>query len=209
MTLARLAAASVAAVLLAACQSAAPIRFYTLLPPAAVTPPPAQDPAFRIAVGPVGIPAQVDTPKIVVREGNGRLIPVDGQRWIAPLANETRSALRAALTQRLGVPDSSDLGDAGSALPLYRVRVNLQRFESTLGRSARIDATWTIAGARDAARSATCDSRAEVAVGPGFEALAEGHQRALIRLADQIAAGLETLAAGKPALVCAAADPAP
>ncbi|MDP3293471.1 MAG: PqiC family protein [Nevskia sp.] len=200
-------AALIAATLLAACQSAAPIRFYTLLPAATRDAAPAQDPAFRIELGTVTIPSQVDTPKIVIRESAGRLTPVEGQRWIAPLADEARAALSAALTQKLGVPD---IGYASASeakgLPLYRIRVTLRRFESVLGRQALIDATWTISKASDASKSASCDSRVESTIAAGFDALAEGHQRALMVLAGRIARGLEALNAGKASSVCVAAE---
>ncbi|WP_293393429.1 membrane integrity-associated transporter subunit PqiC [Nevskia sp.] len=200
-------AALTALTLLAGCQSAAPIRFYTLLPAATRDAAPAQDPAFRIELGAVTIPSQVDTPKIVIRESAGRLAPVEGQRWIAPLADEVRASLSAALTQKLGVPD---IGYASASetkgLPLYRVRVSLRRFESILGSQALIDATWTVSSASDAARSATCDSRVESSIAGGFDALAEGHQRALAVLAGRIAQGLEALNAGKASNVCVAAE---
>lgn len=197
--------------LLAGCQSAAPIRFYTLLPAATSEPVPTQDPAFRIELGAVTIPSQVDTPRIVVRESAGRLTPIEGQRWIAPLADEVRAALSNALSRKLGVPDlgtASLGGDGGEAggLPLYRVRVTLRRFESELGSRALIDATWTLSSARDPARRASCDSRVEATVTGGYEALAEGHQRALATLAARIARGLDALHAGPASNVCAAAE---
>ncbi len=195
------------AALLNGCQSAAPIRFYTLLPAATRDATPAQDPAFRIELGAVAIPSQVDTPKIVIRESAGRLAPVEGQRWIAPLADEVRASLSAALTRTLGVPD---IGYASASetkgLPLYRVRVTLRRFESVLGSKALIDASWTVSSASDKGKSASCDSRVESDIADGFDALAEGHQRALAALAGRLARGLEALNAGKASSVCAAAD---
>lgn len=200
-------AALIATVLLAGCQSAAPIRFYTLLPAATRAAAPAQDPAFRIELGAVTIPSQVDTPKIVIRESAGRLSPVEGQRWIAPLADEVRASLSAALTQKLGVPDIGYTNASETqGLPLYRVRVTLRRFESVLGSKALIDASWTVSSASDKGKSASCDSRVESDIADGFDALAEGHQRALAALAGRIARGLEALNAGKASNVCVAAD---
>jgi uncharacterized lipoprotein YmbA len=197
----------VAAALLAGCQSAAPIRYYTLLPAAGRDARPAQDPAFRIAVAAVAIPSQVDTPRIVIRESAGRLRPVETQRWIAPLADEVRAALGSALGHQLGVPDLGDAtGDDAGKLPLIRVRVALHRFESVLGQQALIEAGWTIASGSDPARRASCDSRIDVRVGAGFDALAEGHQRALAMLAERIGRGIEALNAGRASSVCSAAD---
>ncbi|GAC1629127.1 MAG: hypothetical protein NVS9B10_19900 [Nevskia sp.] len=200
-----LALAGLAAALgLGAC-AGAPTHFYTLLPPSAADTRPAQDPAFQIAVDAVEVPAQVDVPQIVVREGNGRLVPVQTRRWIAPLGSEVRAALVAALTKKLGVADVGGVA-ADARLPLYRVQLSLRRFDSALGAAAQIEAVWTVHSTRDAKLTATCDSRLAVPVAPGYEALAEGHQRALIQLADAIAQALLALQAGHVTSACAGAS---
>lgn len=190
---------------LAAC-SATPTHYYTLLPPAAaVAEHAAQDPAFQIEVLPVAIPQQVDVPTMVVRAGSGAVTPVETRRWIAPLDSEIRSALIAALTRRLGVADVSGVAPI-AALPLYRIRLSVRRFDSALGAAAQIDAVWTVHAAHDPVRTATCESHVRVPVAPGYEALAEGHQRAVIAVADAIAEALLALQSGKSVSACAAAS---
>ena len=183
-----------AALALTAC-SAAPTYYYTLLPPPA---PPAASSGFQIEVLPVDLPAQVATPQMVVRTGNGEMVPVDTRRWIAPLADEIRGALSADLSQRLGAHDIYGLpaGPAGG-LPTYRISVKVQRFESSLGAYARIDALWTVqrAGAGNAA-GLTCAYSQSQPVQPGYEAMAEGHQQALAAIADRIAATVGALRGG-------------
>lgn len=186
---------------LAGCASPAPTQFYTLLPPASATAPPAQDPAFQIEVLPVSVPAQVDVPQIVVREGSGRLVPVETRRWIAPLEAELHDALASALTQRLGVREVGRV-TADERLPLYRVQLGLKRFDSVLGDAATIEASWSLRSARDGRRVASCDSRIREPVGAGYEALAAGHQRAVQKLADEIAHALLALQAGKAVEAC-------
>lgn len=188
--------------LLAACQSAAPIRYYTLVPPKPAESAPTQDPAWRVVVDPVSVPAQVDTPYLVVREGRSQLLPVEAQRWAAPLADEVRAALVDALGPVVAGPGAL----ADGSVPLYRLRVALRRFDSVLGRQTLIDAGWTVESTQDASRTATCDSQVAASIGPGFPAIADGHQRALVDLAARIATGLDTLHAGKTADVCVAAN---
>jgi len=198
--------AGLAALTLAAC-STTPTRFYTLLPPPSPsTASPAQDPAFQIDVQTVAIPAQVDVQMLVVREGNGALTPVETRRWIAPLNAEIRAAIVAELTNKLGVSEISGVAP-DEHLPLYRVQVSVRRFDSALGASAQVEAVWTIRASRDAKRSATCSSTVSVPVAPGYEALAEGHQKALIQVADAIAQGLLALQSGKAASACIDAAP--
>jgi uncharacterized lipoprotein YmbA len=176
---------------LAAC-SAAPTQFYTLLPPPPAAPAAAAAP-YRIDVQGVEVPPQVATQQMVVRTGAGELVPVDTRRWIAPLGDELRDALAAGLSQRLGAHDVHGLAGAllpqGQGLPVWRVSLKVQRFESALGASARIDALWSLRRGDDAA-ALTCASSVSESVGPGYEALAEGHQRAVAEIAARIAAAI-------------------
>lgn len=198
--------AAVALLLLTAC-SGAPTHYYTLLaPPDTVHGLPAADPAFQFSVAPVAIPPQVDIPQLLVRAGAGAMQPVETRRWVAPLASELRDALAANLHARLAVPEVSGVSP-DPRLPLFRVRVAVRRFESELARTARIDAVWTVESARDAALAATCESSVAVPVAAGYEALAEGHQKAVAAIAAQVAAALLQLRAGNAAAACAAAAP--
>src|SRR6185312_11842720 len=77
-----------AALGLAGCASA-PLHYYTLMTPAGSTAGNAAAPApYPFELLPVGVPAQVDVPQLVVREGGQGVQPLDGQRWIAPLGDE-------------------------------------------------------------------------------------------------------------------------
>ncbi|MBA4286298.1 MAG: hypothetical protein C0434_12275 [Xanthomonadaceae bacterium] len=188
--------------LLAACQSAPPIRYYTLVPAKSGEAAAAQDPAYRVVVEPVGVPAQVDTPYMVVREGRSQLVQVEAQRWAAPLADE----VRAALVDKLGPVVAGPGAQGDGTLPLYRLRVVLRRFDSVLGRQALVDAGWTLESTRDPQRAATCDTQVATSIAGGYPALADGHQRALADLAGRIATGLDRLHAGRTADVCVAAN---
>lgn len=175
---------------LGAC-AATPTRYYTLLPPPPAAPAAAAAP-FQIEVDAVDLPQQVDTQQLVLRTAQGELAPVDTRRWIAPLRDELRDALSAGLSQRLGAHDVHGLANAISAQgqPTWRIGVKVQRFESSLGGAARIDALWTLRRSDDKAPRLTCASSVSESVGPGYEALAEGHQRAVGEIAARIAAAL-------------------
>ncbi len=180
---------------LAACSSA-PIRFYTLVPP-----PTAQRAAsapYAIAVLPVTIPAQVDRPELVVREGDSRVALLEGQRWIAPLGDEIRSALSADLTRALGAEDVYGVGNP-KGVPVYRVKVDIRRFESVPAQYTMLVATWTVSGAGGNGRVAPCTVRLKEPVGQGYAALAEGHQRGLRALAARIAQAIGAAAQGHAA----------
>ena len=193
-TLPLLAAAT--ALLLAACASA-PMHYYTLLPAAAAAPAsPAAAIPFELL--PVGVPAQVDQPQLVVRQGGQSVALLEGQRWIAPLADEVRGALAADLAQALPGRDVGGL--ASGDKPLLQARVDLRRFDSEPGSYALIEAAWSVRLRHgDKPVSQACTSRIRETVGPGYDALVQGHQRALGELADQIAVVGRALESGQPA----------
>jgi uncharacterized lipoprotein YmbA len=175
---------------LAACGSTPPTRFHTLLAPAPAS---AAAPAERVAweLLPVGVPAQVDQPQFVLRAADGTLALLENERWIAPLADELHTALVDALSRRLGPPQPT------AAKP-WRVRVDVQRFDSGPGPRVRDDIDWAIVGS-GAAAALQCRGVFTASVGDGVPALAAGHREAVARLADAIAGAVEALAAGRPA----------
>ncbi|MEO7052470.1 MAG: PqiC family protein [Rhodanobacter sp.] len=182
--------------LLAACASA-PMHYYTLLPPVAAGSATAAAPiAFELL--PVSVPAQVDQPQLVVREGGQSVALLEGHRWIAPLADEVRSALAADLAQQL--PGRNVAGLPSSEQPLLQVTLDLRRFESQPDSYALIEAAWSVRlqhGARPVA--VACTSQIRESVGPGYDALVQGHQRALAALAVQVATAARALAADQRA----------
>ncbi|EIL96428.1 membrane integrity-associated transporter subunit PqiC [Rhodanobacter sp. 115] len=182
------------AVALVACASA-PMHYYTLMAPAVAEAAPAVTPAsFRFALLPVGIPAQVDQPQLVVREGGQGVAMLDGQRWIAPLGDEVRGALSADLSRDMGAQDVSGLPTGNQ--PVLRIKVDLRRFESSPGQYALIDAAWSVHALKGDTVLA-CTSRIRESVGPGFDALVAGHQQALAELARRIAAVAPVVAGGR------------
>lgn len=181
------------ALMLGACSSA-PTHFYTLLPPASASASSGHA-GYTIAVLPVTIPAQVDRPQMVVREGGGSVALLEGEHWIAPLGDEIRSAISQGLTQRLGAEDVAGLAH-GSDMPLYRINVDVRRFESVPGQYTFVAAAWSVHADAGKGATASCTSRIRESVGQGYAALAQGHQRGLHTLATDIAAVIQTMAKG-------------
>jgi uncharacterized lipoprotein YmbA len=184
-----------AALLLAACASA-PLHYYTLVAPADVATSVTQAASLPFELLPVGIPAQVDQPQLVVRDGAQGMAVLGSERWIAPLGDEVRSALSADLARELHSQDLSGL--PGSGQPLLRIKLDLRRFDSQPGGQALIEGAWSVRvlhGAHPATLS--CTSLVSEPVGPGYPALVQGHQRAIARIAAQIAAAGRSLGAAQ------------
>ena len=188
--------AAAVTLVLAACASA-PMHYYTLLPPADGAPASsAASIAFELL--PISVPAQADQPQLVVREGGQSVALLEGHRWIAPLADEVRGALDVDLVRQL--PGRNVAGMPTGEQPLLQVTVDLRRFDSRLGSYALIEGAWNVRllhGAKPAA--VACTSHIRESVGPGYDALVQGHQRALAKLAGQVAAAARSLAADQRA----------
>lgn len=189
---------------LVACASA-PLHYYTLVAPldAPVAAPVASAAGLPFELLPVSVPAQVDQPQLVVRQGGQGVVLLEGERWIAPLGDEVRSALSADLAGELHSQDLSGL--ANGDRPRLRIKLDLRRFDSQPGDYALIEGTWSVRVLHaKQAGTLTCTSRISEAVGAGYPALVQGHQRALGRLAGEIAAAAASLAGGRRPLCPAA-----
>lgn len=127
---------------LTACASA-PVRYYTLVAPLQET---SSAPAvpFLTDLQSVGVPVQVDQPQLLVRQANGGITQLDNERWVAPLADELRTALSAELTQKLGTQDIAGLPSPINKQVL-RIKVEVRRFDSLPGQYAVINADWSLA----------------------------------------------------------------
>ncbi|MDP9141333.1 MAG: PqiC family protein [Pseudomonadota bacterium] len=185
----------VAAVLLAACASAPPTVFYTLLAAPSKAAVSTAKPDFVIELMPVTVPSQVDVPQLVIRRGPGELALVESRQWAAPLHRELRTALSEQLSGTLGVADVYRLS-ASEGVPVLRIKVNVSRFEAWPAQQTVLNATWTVSQLPTEtaeARTLTCGSQINQVVGAGYDALVAGYQQAVQRLAAEIAAGVRNL----------------
>ncbi len=183
-----------ALLLLAACSSQAPPRFHSLLPPAASVRVAAAPAATAWQLLPVAIPAQVDQPQFVVRRADDTLAMLEQERWIAPLADEIRAALAEHMAAILGAPGAAP----ATGRKDWRAAVDVQRFDSTPGRSTLV-AQWVLLTGGDAP-VLRCRSVLEQSVGAGIPALAGGHRQSLLQLGAALSQALMALDAGRVAV---------
>jgi uncharacterized lipoprotein YmbA len=201
-----LAALSCAAVLLlAACGSTPPDRYYTLAAPGGLAAPTAAPavPVF-IELAPVAVPERLARPQMVVSPAGGRSAEVallEQHRWSSSFENELRDALASGIAARLGAIDVTK-GGRQPGTPAWRIAVQVQQFDAV--ENTRVDAalSWTVRRS-DADRSATCQWRGSEPVGPGIDALAQGAQRVASSASEAIARHVARLQQA-PDAACAA-----
>jgi len=198
---------ALAGALLGGCASPKPIRFHTLLPvdTAAATPAGGSTPhgPLSIELVPITVPPQVDHPQWVVRAADDSLLMLEQDRWAAPLRDELRSALADRLASRWQATDARSV--ANPAPVVWRIRVDVDRFESMPGRGTRLDSTSSVSSSQRGAATLTCrGSIRESVTDANALALAAGHRRAVMRLADEIGQRLQALQRGE-SVACAGA----
>ncbi|TFG94570.1 MAG: membrane integrity-associated transporter subunit PqiC, partial [Myxococcales bacterium] len=181
------AGAALVAALLGGCGTTAPSRFYTLASTA--SPGGASALGTGVMVGPVSVPASVDRPEFVVQVAPNRVEVDEFNRWAAPLGEAIARTVASDLAALLGTPDVATAPFANFD-PVYRVTINVQRFDSVQGEAALLEAVWTV---REVAGGKTRQGRTvarEALEGPDFDALPAAHSRALAKLSGEIAAAI-------------------
>ncbi|WP_042337846.1 PqiC family protein [Paraburkholderia ferrariae] len=190
------AAAAAAAAVLAGCASP-PSHFYTLSPAddaARGAPTVASaNPALLIELAPIDVPPQVAKAQFVVQTDASRVDVLEQRRWASLPGDEIRRALSGDLTQQLGTIDVYG-SPRPEGVPVYRVSVRVQRFESWPDSHALIDAVWSVRSLASQ-QVMTCRSVLDEKVGTGYDALVEGHRHAVEALSTAIASGVRALAA--------------
>ena len=180
--------------LAAGCGSTPASRFYTLNSPpvpAAVAPS-----NISVAVGPVSVPASVDRPQIVVNTGTNQVGLDEFNRWAAPLQSDISRAVAETLAALLGAARVTQFPQTLSADADFRVTIEVQRFESTLGESTMLDAVWVVRRAKDG-KSETGRTRVRETVAQnGYDALVAAHSRAVARMSQDIADVVRALGRG-------------
>ncbi|HEY9573491.1 MAG TPA: ABC-type transport auxiliary lipoprotein family protein [Pusillimonas sp.] len=179
---------------LAGCAAPPTSRYYTLVP--AATPVEASGhiqaaKKYAISVQPVQLPEQVDRPQIVISvRDSARITPLNESLWASPLSDEIRRALSADLSAQLGVLDIA-AGAAPATLPVWKIYVTVQRFDSVFDSQAILDATWHLKAVHKAGKdSRICRAQISIPVDEGGPALVEGQRKAIRQLTNLIAAQL-------------------
>jgi uncharacterized protein len=134
---------------LAGCAAGRPAHFYTLAPAAvprasaetAATP----GKAAPIGLGPVEMPAYLDRPEIVTREGDYQVKMAEFDRWAEPLQGMVAGLLADRLGKALqGRREVVELPSRGGVQPYFGVAVSIDRFDADETGRVTLDARWRV-----------------------------------------------------------------
>jgi len=173
---------------LAGCGSSPVTHFYTLSP--AATPASAAAGLSRtVAIGVVQVHDAVDRPQIVLRGAGNQLSFSEFERWLGSPKDEIALAVAGGLKQALdGASVYAYPMGAGTNADVD-VLLHVQRFDSVLGEAATVEVLWQVVPAKGTARRGQSSVR-EAVGGPGYDALAAAHGRALVAVSRDIAAAI-------------------
>jgi len=188
MTLRLILLALPCSILLAACAGSPSTRYYTLAEQNSPTE--AQGVAPRgtttLSIGPVTVPESLDRLQMVARIGPNELHVSDEHRWAQPLRLEVARAVSLNLARRMPEAQVSTYTEAAASDTDYRLSLDLQRVEATLGGAVAIEAQWSLrtrSGAKVRAGHSTARAEARAA---DYQALAAAYARALETIAGDI-----------------------
>jgi hypothetical protein len=154
-------------------------------------------PAWLVEVAPIDVPPQVAKNQMVVQTGPTQVRVLEEERWASLPGDEIRRALSTSLTRQLNTIDVYGTAHPDTT-PVYRVSMNVQRFESWPGSHALIDAVWSVRAVRSNAVMTCRSVVSEPVGGSGYDALVDGHRRALQQISGQIASAVQAMAAAAP-----------
>jgi uncharacterized protein len=191
-----LAALTLLAVAVGGCGSTPKTSFYTLSAgPALAEGAPPTAASFRVTVGPVTVPDVADRPQLVVRVAANQVALLEQHRWAEPLRSEIPRVIVADLAKLLGASQVSTYPWTGGGEPEYRVRVDIQDFESVPGDSVSLDAGWSVQRSAPSAARAGHSTLRVPAGGPGYDALVSAHRVALAQMSKDIAEAIRAMEA--------------
>lgn len=146
--------------------------------------------AQLIALGPITLPEMLDRPQLVLRTNEHRVAFTETHRWAGPLKTEISRVLTDNLAYLLKDRLVLPYPQQGTARADVRVSVDIQRFESILGKTATIDAVWTI-NRKNGALQTNRTYVQEAPADESYDALVAAHSRALMTVSQEIASAIQ------------------
>ena len=181
-----------ASVLLTACAST-PTHFYTLeaqsRPPVATSTSSAKK--TLIGIGPLTLPALLDRKGIVTRADNNSVQIAEFDQWAAPLQNNVIAVIskNVAALQPNAIVRAYPWGVYGNVD--YRVIIDITRFDTQLGKSVNLEASWAIMEEKNHTIVGNGQTKLQQPLNdPSYNSAAQGLSKLLSDLSQQLSMAL-------------------
>jgi uncharacterized protein len=171
--------------LLSACASSRPDRFYilTALPQSADEVRPASD---LQAVLKVTLPPWVDRSEMLLNSSAGEVIVVEHERWAAPLADLVRQTLALDIERRRADMTVGDREVNRSKAPAIGITVDVVQMTVRRGEKAHLEVRWRIHDPRTGADTVGGGEFAAALGSESYAAVAQALSECLGALADRL-----------------------
>ena len=105
-----------------------------------------RDQYLIVGIGPIELPAYLDRPQFIIREGENRFHLAEFDRWAEPLQNNFERVLLENFNMLLNNEPVAVVRWGGSLSIDYQVQITVLRFESDSEGQVSLDAGWAIMG---------------------------------------------------------------
>jgi uncharacterized lipoprotein YmbA len=133
----------------------------------------------------------------VLRVGPNEVNIVELHRWAGPLKSEIPRIIADNLAADLNVKRVAAYPQSAGDNADYRVLVDIQRFDSTIGESVTIDALWTVKRVSDGTLRTGRSLAQESSRGGSYETMVAAHSRALAAISREIAEAIRVSASAQ------------
>jgi uncharacterized lipoprotein YmbA len=174
--------------LLAGCSSSPKVTFYTLNVAATnEAPPPA---LYSVAIGPITLPDLLDRPQLVVRIAANRVGILETHRWAESLKSEIPRIIAMDMGILLNPSRVSIYPQNASLEADYRVLLDIQRFEMTVGEGISLEALWSVRRSDGGVPKSGRTVVSEPVGVAGYDALVAAQSQALAAVSRDMAQAL-------------------
>jgi uncharacterized lipoprotein YmbA len=146
---------------------------------------------ISVIVGPVTVPDLVDRPQFVIRVSANQVKLDEFARWADPVKTQIPRVIAADLASSLQGSRVSVYSQGDDPASVYRVRVEIQRFDGAPGDAATIEALWSVSPPKSRASLIGRTIVREPCAGPGYDALAAAYSTALAAVSREIAVAIQ------------------
>lgn len=181
-----------AVALLAGCSSSPNATFYTLnIAASNEAPAPTLD---SVAIGPITLPDLVDRPQLVVRTSANRVEILESHRWAESPKSEIPRIIAADLGILLKPARVSTYPQNAGLEAEYRVLLDIQRFEMTVGEEVGLEVLWSVRKSDGGAPKTGRTVVSEPVSTADYDALVAAQSRALAAVSRDLAQALRGVA---------------
>ena len=182
---------------LATACSTAPLHYYALngiaSREAAVTEDTTEKVSLSVVINPITLPEMVDRPQLVTLSRHNEIEIHETHRWATSLKQGIPYTVAQNLNNLLENIHVTVAPQYVITDPDYTVQLDIQRFDSIPGQSARIDALWTIRHSRSGNVQSNFDRLAEPYSGEEFDGMVAAHSRMLMKLSENISRAIRSM----------------